>query len=499
MTRTTAALLLCLIPLSLNCITHREYVTKAPIPLIEIPRAGIPVVSIQVLVKSGSADDPAGKEGLAQFTANLMTRSTAKFSRSDIEDRLQYLGARLEVKVDRETTLFSCQTLRESLDQAYEILSDIVLNPTFPESEMAELKSGQMEHLEDIVRDDSRLCLAVFQAILYGNHSYAHPVQGIQATIRSFTPQDADSYYRSNFRSNNIVLGVAGDYPAGFAERMRSDFGALIGGTVRKSRGSPVPLSGRKVVLVEKENRAQTHFRIGNIATYDRNSPDYYSILVAGTYLGQHRESFSRLFKVIRKERGLAYRACSYPEHFEQVGWSKLPHPLVPWSPTYYSIWSYPKAANAEFTIKLALDELSNLIEHGIPQADLVRMKQFTVNHFAFLHETPAKLLGLEMEQLYYGDSSYIVQYPHRVSQVTAADVAAAVRKYWSADDWLLVAVVSDGQRFKEELLDGQTAVEYPQGTSDTDLEARDEQVKRLDLGLTDGDITIVKASGIFK
>jgi zinc protease len=280
---------------------------------------------------------------------------------------------------------------------------------------------------------------------------------------------------------------------------MSSDLWKFPSGFSRPNLGNATPVSGRKVLLIQKENRTQTHFRIGNMASYDRSSPDYYALLVANTYLGQHRESFPRLFKEIRAERGLAYRACSYAEHFEQIGWTKLPHPLIPWNPTYYSMWSFPKASNAEFTIKLAMLEFSNLIEHRIGPGDLDRMKRFSMNHFAFLHETPAKRLGLELEQIYFRDSTYIEQYPERVSRVTAAEASAAVRERWSADNWLLVAVVSDAEQFKAELLDGKTVVEYPPGTSNIDLETRDEQVRRYDLKLSADDITIVEASELFR
>ena len=120
-------------------------------------------------------------------------------------------------------------------------------------------------------------------------------------------------------------------------------------------------------------------------------------------------------------------------------------------------------------------------------------------NHFPFMHETPAKRLSLEMEQIYYNDSTYIADYAERVEDVTSATVADAVRKHWSVDNYLLVAVVSDGEQFKAELLDDQTVIEYPSGTTNTGLEAVDEQVKQFDLMLTEADIVIVKASELFK
>ncbi|MBU1319920.1 MAG: insulinase family protein [candidate division Zixibacteria bacterium] len=485
--------------LTLSCSLEKQQYGTESVQMVQLHKGGIPVVIIQVLVKSGSADDPVGKEGLARFTASLMERGSAKFSRDQIESTLQLLGTELNIRVNRETILFTCQTLKENLDQSYDILSDILLHPGFPGDEVSRLISEQQDDIDDIVEDDSRLSLAILQGSLYVGHRYAHPVPGVKSAVGTFTTSDAESFYAANFKADNIIIGIAGDYPPEFANRFREDFETLKRGFARHDRGTAIPVSGRRVVLVEKENRSQTHFRIGNIMTYDRNSPDYYPLLVANTYFGQHRESFGRLYQTIRTERGLSYGAYAYAEHFMQSGWSKLPQALIRWSPTYFSIWTYPKAENAEFAIKLALLELTKLTTGAPPEEDIEKMKQFDINHFPFMYETPEQRLTLEMEQLYSGDSAYIADYPNRIARVTAAGVFDVAKRNWSPEDYVLVAVVSDGEKFRAELLDSQTTIDYPSGATDVGLEDVDEQVKRFDLKLTENDFTILRASDLFR
>jgi len=485
--------------LTLSCSLEKQQYGNESVQLVQLHKEGIPVAIIQVLVKSGSADDPVGKEGLAQFTASLMERGSTKFNRDQIESTLQILGTELNIRVNRETILFTCQTLKENLNQSYDILSDILLHPGFSSDEVSRLISEQQDDIGDIVEDDSRLSLAVLQSLLYDGHRYAHPVPGVKSAVGTFTADDAESFYITNFKADNIIIGIAGDYPPEFATRFKEDFATLERGFARHDRGAAIPVSGRRVVLVEKENRSQTHFRIGNVVTYDRNSPDYYPLLVANTYFGQHRESFGRLYQTIRTERGLSYGAYAYAEHFMQSGWSKLPQVLLRWSPTYFSIWTYPKAENAEFAIKLALLELTKLTTDVIPAEDIEMMKQFDINHFPFMYETPAQRLSLEMEQLYNGDSAYIADYPNRIAEVTAAQVFDVVRRNWSPEDYVLVAVVSDGEKFRLELLDNQTTIDYPSGATNVGLEDVDEQVKQFDLKLAEIDFTIVKASELFK
>jgi zinc protease len=389
--------------------------------------------------------------------------------------------------------------LSEELEPAYEILSDILLNPAFLKSETARVISDQENDIEDIIHDGSRLCLSVFQSILYHGHRYAHPIPGLRSSVRSLSAEDAESFYRSNFRSDNIIVGISGNYPADLAERVKSDFESLPSGFARQSRGNATPLSGRRAVLVEKEDCSRANIRIGNIASYSRSDPEYYPLLVANACLGQHGQSFGMLFETIRAKRGLAHEAYSYHQHLEQSPGSDLPYPLDPWNPTYHSIWITPLAVNAEFTIKCAMTEQLIITEDGIEPHYLRKVKEFIVNRFPFMYETVAGRLVLEMAQVYHGEPHYIGEYPQRVAQVTAASLAEAVGKHWIIDNYLLVAVVSDGEEFRTELLDDRTVAEYRLEESETGLDNVDESIKLYDLGLTPGDIVVVKASELFK
>jgi zinc protease len=161
--RISAAMIL----LFLACSPGDTPKDQQPVTLVEFEKPGIPLVNIQVLVKSGSVDDPVGKEGLAHFTANLMMRGAGNRTREEIDLELQELGSEISVRVDRETILFNCQSLKENIARTYEIFSDILLRPTFPEQEVALLISEQIDDIDEIVRDDAELTLAVFQQTLY--------------------------------------------------------------------------------------------------------------------------------------------------------------------------------------------------------------------------------------------------------------------------------------------------------------------------------------------
>jgi zinc protease len=258
-------------------------------------------------------------------------------------------------------------------------------------------------------------------------------------------------------------------------------------------------MAGKKVLLIEKEGRAQTQFRIGHSHKSTRNSPDYFPLLVANVHLGKHRESIGRLFKTVRMERGLCYGAYSYIEDFEQLGWSKLANPSNPRHAQYFSMWTYPKCANAKFAIKLCLKEMTDLAENGIPDDRLELTKNFEKNQFPFQIETPQRKLAHLMAEEFYGTHGFVDDYERNVERLTKEEIDRAAKRHLSPENVAIVALVSDGEQFKNELLSDQTVIEYPSQADPTALNAEDGKIKAFDLGLKAEDFEIVKASELFK
>ncbi len=468
------------------------------IRFVGVPGQTTPVVYFYVAVEFGSTSDPTGEEGLAWFTANLMKRGTESFSRDEIDRKLEEIGGQLNIRVDRRVIEISGQTLLENLDQYYEIFSDILLRPTFPEDEVANLHSDQEQALNAILRDDSRLSRAVLISSLYGENPHAHPVPGFFSSIPNLTAKDAREFYKSYFLQGNIIAGLAGNYSEEFALRFQADIAGLPAGQLEEEKSEIMPVNNRRVVIVQKEGRDQAQLRMGRVVDYTRMDEAWYPLLVANTYLGQHRESFGRLFQTIRAERGMSYGAYSYHEHF-QPGGSKNPLPLTPFMPQYFSIWTYPKKGNVEFAIKMAIYELEDLIANGMTVDRLEKVKNFQINHFPFLVETPAQRLAMSIEEMYYDQPDFVENFGAKIANINRADLTAALSRYWSSDDLTIVVVTDNAGELKAELLTPETALELPRGATAEGLEEMNERVKNSDLKLKPEDIVIVNAEELFR
>ncbi|MEE9218939.1 MAG: pitrilysin family protein [Acidobacteriota bacterium] len=470
------------------------------VEIISVPKSGVPVTHFRVLVLSGSADDPPGKEGLAGFTARLLRRGTRTFSREQIDDGLDQIAASLGIRVQKEFTVFSGVTLRRNLGDFYRIFSEVLLAPRFDPEEIEKLKTDQIDAVEAVRQSDEALGREVFFQELFAGRPYGHLHVGTLSSIRSFTAEDVKGFYKLHYVRGNVAGGLAGDVDEALIERLRRDLQRLPPGRPSRPPRPEAELSGRRAVLVEKEGRTQTHLRIGHPIAVTRAHPDYAGLRLANTYLGHHRNSIGRLYQVVREQRGLSYGAYSYSEYFLGTpGPTKLPLPNLARGNQAFHMWIYPRSENAAFVLKLAISEMAALDKSGIPAARFNDVRDFIRNSFAFEVETPLRRLAMELDERLYGTRGFAERFPEEVAALTPARVRQAASDHLRPADLLIVAVVPDAEAFKKQLLSGEAPLIYPSGVDSKPLEEDDARVREIDLRLEPKAIKIVKAADLFR
>ncbi|MFH2057162.1 MAG: pitrilysin family protein [bacterium] len=473
--------------------------SQQPLGVITVDKPGIPLVHFRVMVNAGSAFDPDDKPGLAYFTAHLLDKGTRSFSRSQIESRLDNIGATLEIEVGKETVVFKGKTLSENLEQFYAIFLEMLTAPTFPKAEIASARQDQLEAIGRIREDDTQLSLAVFENVMFEGHPYGHIVQGSESAVSGFTREDALDFYRKYYLQGNLYAGIGGDINDSLTVRLRRDLAVLPEGHIVRWQDAPRYCRGHRVVLVEKENRTQSQLRIGHLLDCDRRDADYFPLRLAGCWLGEHREGFGHLFNAVREDRGLAYGAYAYTEYFEQAGWSKQADNGIVRNYQYFHMWTYPKEENFEFCFKLMTRDLEALSQNGIGMDDFTLVQEYVRNSYAFLVETPDKQLGMLMDERWYDTPDFVSTYQQRVAAVGREAVNQAAAKYLKPNDLLYVAVVSDGEAAMAQLLTPGAELQLPSGTEEGDLATINAEIKRYELGLNPQDITIIPAEELFR
>lgn len=467
--------------------------------IVVLKKPGLPVIYYRVMINAGSALDPVDKPGLAYFTAKLLDKGTRNLSSNEIERRLNQIGADITISVDKEVVVITGRTLSENAGEFYGIFREILTEPSFPEDEVRKGAARQIDEIGRIREDDALLSQTVFENAVFEGHRYGHAVQGTVDAVKNFSRRDVVEFYHANYVRGNVLAGIGGDVDDSLVERFKNDLGNLPAGRVLRSDVEPSLPKAPKVILVEKENRTQSHLRIGHVLEDNRTSPQFYPMRLLGCYLGQHREMFGRLFKTVRAERGLAYGAYAYIEHFRPLGWSKLMDNGIVRNDQYFQMWTYPKEANFEFCIKLMLEEMTKLTTTPLTAEEIDRTKDYVANNFAFLLETPDRQLGMRLDEKWYKLPEFVDKFKHNINRVPRSELQTVALDNLHPQSVLIVAVVSNGEQAKQELLSLDTKLELPSGSEEGELKSINDQIKGLDLKLLPEDIVVVRASELFK
>lgn len=477
-----------------------------PTELVEL-KSDSPMVSVRVLFDAGSAEDPAGQEGLTALAAQLMVEGGAgELSYAEMTERLYPMAANLSVMSGRDTTVFIGRVHRDHLEDFYAMFKDVLLRPRFDAQAFARLKQRAETSVTLGLRgnDDEQLGKEVLQAMLYEGHPYAHPVVGSETGLSRLRLDDLRAQRNRVFCGGRAAVGVSGDYPAGFAKRLKADVEALAWETCEGAVELPTPAAhARRVVIVDKPTASSVAISMGLPLDVTRNHADYPALMLAAAYLGQHRQFAGVLMQKMRGDRGLNYGDYAYAEHFDQEGWSRFPLPNMGRRQQYFSIWVRPVTpTNAVFASRMAVRELEQFVVDGMSEADFERIKGFAMNYYALYLQTEARRLGFALDDAYYGnETAYLDLLREAWAKLTPADVNAAVRRHIDPSKLQIAMIAKDAKGLEHRLTAGEPSpIAYPEGvTPKTSVLEEDAKIVSYPLGVQADAITIVPVDHIFR
>ncbi|HWQ32817.1 MAG TPA: pitrilysin family protein [Blastocatellia bacterium] len=388
----------------------------------------VPLISFSVLVRAGAVNDPPGKDGLSSVTADLLRKGTRTRTADQLSSELDFIGGTLDFGAGHDVVIGSAEVMKKDLKAGLDLLGDVLQNPVFPQAEVTRLLSQRIDAVRQ-QKDQAQLVIgSYFDAFLFGAHPYARPVTGDERTLAAITRADVVKFYESNYGPQVTSLAVVGDFNAAEMERLLADrFGAW------KQRGvpaavkldNPVPVTGRRLLLVDKPDSTQTFFLIGNVGV-SRTNPDRVGIGVVNTIFGGRFTSM--LNDALRVSSGLTYGARS---GFEE---NKAPGKFV--------ISTYTQNKTTVQAIDLALSLLNKLHEQGVTQQQLDSAKAYLKGQFAPQIETSDQLAGLLVELDFFGlDEREINDYFARIDALTLADARRIIHDYFPKENLVFVLI----------------------------------------------------------
>lgn len=471
---------------------------------VTLPLADDPIVSFKFVFHLGSMNDPAGKSGLASLTAEMMSGGSTKKNKLDeIIKKLYPLASGYNVRVDREYITFFGQTHRDNVNAFYTMMKEAILEPAFLEEDFSRIKAETVTGIQNDLRysSDEELGKAVFKGFVYRGTAYEKPLQGTVGNLETITLNDIKAFYAKEFTQKRLTVGLSGNYPPDLEKRIRADFAVLpVGAEDTRTSIVPEKIVGRQVLIVDKKADA-TGIHIGFPLSVLRGDPDFYSLFLVNSWLGEHRNSFSHLYQVIREARGFNYGDYSYIEDFPGGGFRRFPPTNVVKKPQLFEIWIRPVPNNVRvFTLRAALRELQTLVEKGMTKENFELTKKFLSTYYLNYAPTSSERLGYLIDDRIYGlQKSYLATFAANIQKLTLEQVNAAIKKHLQTQNLKIVIVTSDGEKLKAELAaSAPSPITYRTPKPDTVMQ-EDKIIETFPLDIKAENITIVPVEKIFQ
>jgi zinc protease len=485
---------------------------RAPVDTVALPEAESPFIAFDIWVKVGSQNDPAGKEGLAALTANMLSNSsTTEDSYDAILEKLYPMAAGYGFNVDKEMTAFTGRVYKDNLEAYYELFRNHLLSPAFKEEDFERVKTQTMNFLERSRRygRDEELSKELLFSMAYEGTPYAHPEEGYVRSVESITLDDVKDFYSKYYVRNNIVVGVGGGYPSGFVERVRGDFDSLPEGAVAPvAEPQPRMPDGIELLIVEKPTNA-TPVSIGFPIPFVRGDPDYFPMMAMASWFGEHRNSFSRLYQVIREERGMNYGDYAYIEAFPLGYTTQQPRVNSARRDQLFEIWIRPISATAPgnlhdrtlFATRAALLELKEIVDNGMTEETLAATQQFLRNYTVNWGSTINRRLAYGIDDVFYGigGDGYLASIRPGLAALELGAVNESIRRNLQYDDMYMVLITRDAEGMKRKLLSGEpTPITYS-GEKSAEHMAQDELIASFPIPVREENITIIGINEVFE
>lgn len=412
---------------SIHLPSHEKVVLKNGLTVLLMEKRGVPLINLFAIVKTGTAADPAGEEGLASVTAGLLRKGTKTRTAQQFAADFDYIGGSFDAGAGADFSNISAEFLTKDLDRGLELFCDALLHPTFPQNEVEKILAQSLDGVKS-EKDEPQSVLGLYYAgYLYGAHSYGRPSDGDEISLKRIQRDAIVKFYESNYAPGNIILGIAGEFDAAeMRKKLEEKLGSWPARTVQGTAIAATPAEkGKRLLLIDKPDATQTYFAIGNLGTA-MNDPDRVAIRVVNTIFGGRFTS--ELNEALRVESGYTYGAGSFFDSHR--------------APGPFEIYSFTKNETTVPAIDLALQVLEKLHKNGVTQDQLASAKSYIKGQYPPTIETSSQLVRRIVFNEFYGlGDDEVNQLEARVDAVTPEIARQVIQKHFPLENLVFVLI----------------------------------------------------------
>ncbi|MDZ4660503.1 MAG: pitrilysin family protein [Pseudomonadota bacterium] len=421
---------------SFNIKPYSETELSNGLKVLLVEDKSLPYTSFSMMFGTGAAHDPNQIPGLTNFVGDMFKKGTQKSSAMQIVDRLEQLGASLEISTGYDYTEVSASGLSFHRETILSILAELITEANFADSEIQRLKKQTIDGIKKISEKPDSFADMSFGELLYNNHPYGHPVMGTVSGIGGIKQKHVVKHYLQYFRPNNAVLAVVGNYDSNIIEVLEKSFARWKPRNIDDTKYPTLnPWQGIKLEVIDKADLVQTQVRIGHVGI-KRDNPDFLKLRIANTILGSGFTS--RLMQSVRVKAGLTYGISAAFDARKDFG------PFI--------VAASTRNDKVGELIRKTLGEVEKFRDEGVTEQEVNDAKALLIGNFPRSIETAERLaFNLLTLRLYKISDYYLTDFVENVRGISAEDINEAIRKYYQPKN-LKILVFSNANAVKSQL-----------------------------------------------
>ena len=371
-------------------------------------------VSVGIWVASGSRRETAEENGISHFIEHMLFKGTTNRTAEDIARSVDSIGGNLDAFTAKEMVCFNTKVLDEHLPLAMDVLSDLVLNPSFHAEDIEKEKGVILEEIKMDADSPDYLVHEIFSLNFWKDHPLGKPILGTRETVKRFSQAMVRDYYRSVYTPSNLLITAAGhlDHDR-LVDLARERFEALA--KAEPEAPQPAPATHARISLRSKKDLEQVHVCLG-VPSYPIPHADRFTCYVLNTILGGGMSS--RLFQNIRERQGLAYAVFSELNPYSDTG--------------CLSVYAGTSLESAKRVVESVLKEFTDLKQNAAPDEELRRAKDHLKGSLMLsLESTSSRMSNLARQEMHFHRFFSLDELAESIELVTAEDVQRVAQTFF--------------------------------------------------------------------
>jgi zinc protease len=386
----------------------------------------VPLVALRFAFAGGSAQDPAGKPGVANFVSGMLDEGAGDLDSATFQERMEDIAMRMNFEDSRDTFYGSVETLTKNRDAAMQLVKLALTKPRFDQDAIERIRRQLLANLSYELRSPERLAARAWYETAFPGHAYGMPEKGTDASITSIVRDDLDNYCKRVFAKSNLKVVAVGDIDeASFAKLLDEVFGDLPEKAQLQDVSDTEPGNGGRIEVLQMDvPQSVAVFGMGGLK---RKDPDFMAGFVLNHIIGGGGFS-AILMEEVREKRGLAYSVYSYLNPMDH-------------SAIYLGSVATKNESIAE-SLDIIRRELKRIAENGVSEEDLKNAKSYLTGSYALRFDTNGKiasqLLGILVEDM---GIDYVDKRNALIEALTVEDLKRAAARFLKPDDLIVVVV----------------------------------------------------------